>query len=124
MSWFKKEGFDSGEVIGRTGFLVSLVAYVVFWGADLIKPGFVSNYMTVHWFLFALIGFGILWSVQLKRVRDHLYWQFGIAAVVGIILAIATWKTGRNLAEFRILVSFIALVLPTIMLGVLRSGSK
>ena len=65
-------------VIARTGFYVSVVSYLVFLLADLIKPGFVSNYMSVHWFLFAAIVFAVWWSYSQhagpKSDRPAIFW--------------------------------------------------
>lgn len=44
--------------IAYTGFIVSLVSYVVFWGADIARTGFVSRYFSVHVFLLAALVFG------------------------------------------------------------------
>lgn len=43
--------------IARTGFYTALISYAFFWLCDAIRPGFVSDYFSVHWFLFAAIVF-------------------------------------------------------------------
>ncbi|MBU0531122.1 MAG: hypothetical protein ABIG32_03065 [Candidatus Uhrbacteria bacterium] len=110
------------ETISRTGFIVSTITYIVFLLSDVIKPGFVSNYMSVHWWLLAAIVFAGFWSVTLKKTHDHPIIQYIVAGILGIIAAIFTWKIGADLAEFRILVTLIAFVLPMTVLAVLRSG--
>ena len=49
--------------IAKTGFVTALISYAVFWAADIIHPGFVSNYFSVHLFLLAALGFAgwLLW---------------------------------------------------------------
>jgi len=115
-------------VIARTGFCVSVVSYLVFLLTDLIKPGFVSNYMSVHWFLFTAIIFTIWWSTGThKRTtvdnRSVIYCvrNWSVASVLGVLAAILVWKAGADLEEFRILSSILAFLLPSIVLGVLRS---
>ncbi len=120
MSMFHHDKFDSVETIARTGFLVSLTAYLVFLLADFARPGFVSNYMSVHWWLFAVIIFVFVWSARLEEVRDHPVVQWLVSVMAGIIAAIIVWKIGLKLEEFRILVTLIALILPMVLLGVLR----
>lgn len=45
--------------VARTGFYAALVSYAAFWLCDAIRPGFVSNYFSVHWFLIAAIVFAV-----------------------------------------------------------------
>lgn len=110
------------ERIAKTGFIVSVFSYLVYFLADVIKPGFVSNYMSVHWWLLTAIVFAIIWSVTLKKTHDHPNIQFMVAGLLGIITAMIAWKTGADLAEFRILVTIIGAILPMTVLAVLRSG--
>tara|TARA_Y100000031_G_C8113545_1_gene334692 strand:+ start:152 stop:487 length:336 start_codon:yes stop_codon:yes gene_type:complete len=108
-------------VIARTGFYVSTISYLVFLLADLIKPGFVSNYMSVHWFLLAAIVFAIWWGSRLESVRQRVSVQYAVSVLFGLIAAILVWKAGVDLEEFRILTVILAFALPSIILGVLRS---
>ena len=110
------------ERLAKTGFIVSVFSYLVFFLADVIKPGFVSNYMSVHWWLLASVLFAIVWAIVLDKRHDHPNIQFIISVLLGIITAIVAWKTGEDLAEFRVLVTIIAAILPMTVLAVLRSG--
>ena len=47
----------TSEAIARTGFVTSVISYAIFWIADIIHPGFVSDYFSVHIFLLAAIAF-------------------------------------------------------------------
>jgi len=108
-------------VIAKTGFYTSVISYLVFLLAEYIKPGFVSNYMSVHWFLLAVIVFAIWWGSQVKTVHDRASVQYVLSVLFGFILAILVWQVGADFHEFRILSSILALLLPPTMLGVLRS---
>ncbi len=111
-------------IIARTGFYTSIVSYLVFLLADAIKPGFVSNYMSVHWFLLAAILFAVWWAytytAHTKNNRSAILWV--MAVLLGLVAGIVVWKAGTDLENFRILSSILAFVLPSIILGVLRSS--
>jgi len=109
------------ERIAKTGFIVSVSAYVVYFLADVMKPGFVSNYMSVHLWLLAAIIFAIAWSTTFTKSHDHPNIQFIVSVLLGVIAAMIAWKTGEDLAEFRILVTIIGATLPMTVLAVLRS---
>ena len=108
-------------IIARTGFYTSVVSYLVFLLADAIKPGFVSNYMSVHWFLFAAILFAVWWGSQPRKVSHLSYVPYVLSVLLGFIAAILVWNLGTDLENFRILSSILAFLLPPIVLGVLRS---
>lgn len=46
------------RAVARTGFWTGLASYLVFWAADLARPGFVSRYFSVHLFLLMTLAFG------------------------------------------------------------------
>jgi len=122
MGWFSKDNFCWQETIARTGFLTSVVTYVLFWLADVIKPGLVSNYMSVHWWLLTGVGFGFWWALALKEQRDRPGWNYLLAFLIGLVLLILSWNIGLNLGEYRFLVVLIAFVLPFSIAHVLRSS--
>ncbi len=121
MGWFTKKN-NYQETIARTGFIVSVVAYLWFWLADVIKPGLVSNYMSVHWWLLTSLLFGIWWMVVEKETQDHRFWNYALALFLGIIAAIIVWNIGLNLEEYRFMAVLIAFILPLAVVGVLRSS--
>jgi len=107
-------------VIAKTGFLTSLIAYATLWGADLLRPGFVARYLSVHVFLLAAIVFGIWWLGMLDGWKDRPVIQWLAAAGFGFIAAVITWKTGEGLAEYRILVAGLSAVAPALVLNLMR----
>jgi len=110
-------------VIAKTGFYTSAISYLIFLLAEYIKPGFVSNYMSVHWFLLATTVFAIWWSTSHdfpKSRRPVSFWTISI--LFGVLAAVLVWQVGSDLAEFRILSSILALALPITVVGVLRSS--
>ena len=109
-------------VIAKTGFYTSVISYLVFLLAEYCKPGFVSNHMSVHWFLFAAIVFAIWWSKNHnlpKSGRPVIFWTISI--LFGLLAAILVWQVGADFQEFRILSLILAFLLPLTVLGVLRS---
>lgn len=120
MNWFTKQD-NYQETIARTGFVVSVTAYLWFWLADVVKPGLVSNYMSVHWWLLASLAFGVWWMMVLKRSRNRPVINYGLSVILGIIAAVLVWNIGLNLDEYRFMAVLIALILPIAVVGVLRS---
>lgn len=48
------------KILVRDIFLVALVTFIVYFFADLVKPGFVTNYINLNVLLLFVIGSGIL----------------------------------------------------------------
>lgn len=112
---------DWQEPIARTGFFTSLCSYLVFWGLDLLRPGFVARYLSVHLFLLSSILFGYWWSKQAKKGKDLVFLQYATAILSGFFLAMVSWKLGEGLQEFRILFSVLSAALPLLFLRLIRS---
>ncbi len=53
---------DPWAGVARTGFYASLAWYAVFFAADLLRPGFVSRYFSVHWLLLLTAACGAWWA--------------------------------------------------------------
>jgi len=106
--------------IAKTGFLVSLSSYVLFFALDWLRPGFVSDFLSVHLFLLAAIIFGVWWAVEEPSVIKHssiVGKIFGILALVflSVIVGWFAWREGRPFADFRPLVALIGLGLPSLI---------
>lgn len=99
-------------MVARVGLYSSLVSYVVFWVAELWRPGMVSRSFSVHLFLVAVLLFGA-WVISLKQ--DECKRGF-VAFVVTLFLSVAclmlTWICGEGFAEYRLLAAFFAFFLP------------
>lgn len=48
------------KIVVRDIFLVALVTFIVYFFADLVKPGFVTNYINLNALLLFVIGSGIV----------------------------------------------------------------
>ena len=107
-------------VIAKTGFLTSVVSYGAFWGADLLRPGFVARYLSVHVFLLASIVFGVWWLMTLDEWKDRFLLQWLAAIGFGIMGAVVTWNAGGGLAEYRILMAGFAAIAPGLVLLLAR----
>lgn len=66
MFWKKRVNFQPIEILTQTVFLTATLSFVVFLLFDLLRPGFVSNVFSVHWFLLAAIVSGIWWGSVVK----------------------------------------------------------
>ncbi len=103
----------------KLGYLVASISYVIFLTLDWLRPGFVSNVFSPHLFLFAAIVFGVLWARQQSLSNRGFVWPFAIVA--GLLLTLFTWTEGRELGDMRILVTFVAFLLPWIMIKLLKA---
>jgi hypothetical protein len=120
MIW-KKHTLKPLETIARAGFLVSLTSYILFWLADLVQPGFVSRYFSVHIFLLATIVFGVVWSQGLDEYTDRPIVHVIVAVTFGVLLAVLTWDFTKDLELYRIPLVLIAAVTPITIYSLIRS---
>ena len=109
------------EAITRTGFLVSLVSYVIFWLADVAQPGFISRYFSVHVFLLASVVFGLLWASVLEEYASRPMFQVVVALFCGLALAVLTWGLAQDLGVYRVPLSLVSFFTPTILYTLIRS---
>jgi len=98
--------------IGKTGFLVSVISYVVFWLADFWRQGFVSTVFSVHWFLFFAWIFGVLWTLTATTPQTRL--SKLLIASLSFILFIVLWKLGNVFGDLQILLAFFGALVPVI----------
>ena len=103
------------------GFLVSLTSYIVFWLADVVQPGFVSRYFSVHIFLLATVVFGVLWSMVLEEYEQRLLIHVVAAITLGVVLAVLTWDIAVDLEVYRVPLVLLTAVSPTILYALIRS---
>ena len=120
MIW-KQKTLNPPEAITRTGFLVSLTSYIVFWLADVRQPGFVSRYFSVHLFLLATVFFGILWSMVLEEYEQRPLVHILLAVTFGAVLAVLTWSLAAGLDVYRVPLVLLTAVSPTILYALIRS---
>jgi hypothetical protein len=120
MIW-KKHTQKPLEAIARTGFLISFTSYNVFWVTDLIQPGFVSRYFSVHIFLLAAIIFAVVWSRVMEEYTDRPIVQTLVALTFGVFLAVLTWDIASDLDLYRLPLVLIAAVTPLTIYSLIRS---
>lgn len=120
MIW-KKHTRTPLERIARTGFLVSLASYFVFWMADLVEPGFVSRYFSVHIFLLTMLMFGVAWATVLEQYTERHWIHSVVVLVLGVVLAVLTWNLTRDLVLYRVPLALISFLTPTIIYALIRS---
>lgn len=106
------ENFSASETLSRTIFLTSLISFIVFLGLDLLRPGFVSNTFSVHWFLLVAIISGVWWAVVVKEQKEKKKLQFLFSAVLGLAGAFIVWQFRPDLGDYLVLVLPLALVTP------------
>jgi hypothetical protein len=107
------------ETIARTAFFTSLVAYIVFWLADLIVPGFVSRYFSVHLFLLVSVVFGLLWSRAMTEYEERPLVQLYCALALGAVFSILVWFACDVAGGYRILLVVSALLSPVCIFRIL-----
>ena len=120
MLWEKKR-LKPLEAITRTGFYVSLTSYVVFWLTDVVQPGFVSRYFSVHIFLLASVVFGFLWATVLEEYASRPIIQVAVSLFCGLGLVMLTWGLAEGLDVYRLPVVLLSFFTPAILYALIRS---
>lgn len=108
------------ETIARTGFLVSLTSWIVFWLADLVEPGFVSRSFSVHIFLLAAIVCGWIWSQTLEDYTSRPRAQAVVGALGGLGMAVLTWNLSQDLGIYRVPLALLSASVPTMVYALMR----
>lgn len=106
--------------IARTGFMMSLASYVLFWGLDILRPGFVARFFSVHIFLIGVIVFGVWWGSVVEEYMDRPVLQHMLLFVCGVFAAVLTWNLGSVFGGWRVMISFISLMLPVLVLRLVK----
>ncbi|OGL95872.1 hypothetical protein A2348_00480 [Candidatus Uhrbacteria bacterium RIFOXYB12_FULL_58_10] len=109
------------ERISRVGFFTSAISYAAFWLADIMRPGFVARYLSVHLFLLAAVVFGAWWALCVREYRDWPFPQYVIAALFGLLLAALAWNVGAGFESYRLLAVVAAAMGPALVLSLVRS---
>jgi len=120
MVW-KQKKMEPLVVISRTSFLVSLLSYLLFWLADIIQPGFVSRYFSVHIFLFAAILSGSLWVWVMEDYVERRGVHILIALTFGLVLAMLTWGLIEDLGIYRLFLGLLLFLSPSLVYLFIKS---
>lgn len=118
---FRPAPIQAKETIARTLFLTSVGSFVLFLAADLARPGFVSRYVSVHWFLGAAILSGAWWAYEMKEAKSHAVVQAVVAVLFSAAAASAVWSLHEAFGEYVVLGMLLAATVPFAVWGVLRS---
>ncbi len=119
MEWFKKQHTNLSNIL-KTGFFTSIISYISFWVLDLLRPGFVSRYFSIHIFLLSAIIFGFLWGNTMKQYKDRSYIQIVFGFIFGLVFSVLIWIFGKEYEELRLLVSVMGLFIPLLVIRLLR----
>lgn len=111
------------ETLARTIFLTSISSFLVFLIADLLRPGFVSNYFSVHWILLVVVGSGLWWALGERHGENRPVFQILVAFCLGMALATVAWRIGEGFGEYVFLVVVVAFLTPQFILQLLRSSA-
>ncbi len=120
---FTQNHFHARETIARTLFLTSVVSFVVFLAADLLRPGFVSRYLSVHWFLGVAILAGLWWAREVKEPNAHAIVQGCVASLCSIAGIAAVWSLHQAFGEYVLVAMILAGLLPFILWRLLRHAN-
>ncbi len=110
----------ASEHIAKTGFLVSSASYVLFWASDVLRPGFVARYLSLHVFLLAAVVFGVWWAVVVKTYDDWPMLQYFISVLLGLVCVAFVWRVGEPFADMRVLAAGLSFFVPSIVLVLVR----
>lgn len=119
MDWFKKQNTNLSNIL-KIGFFTSIISYVTFWVLDLIRPGFVSRYFSVHIFLLSAIIFGFLWGKIMEQYEDRSYVQIIFGFIFGLVFSVLIWVFGKEYAELRLLISVVGFFIPLLVIRLIR----
>lgn len=106
--------------IAHTGFVTSIASYLFFWGLEILRPGFVARFFSVHIFLLFTIGFALWWSHTLETYTDHRTAQWWIAVFLGVFLSVLAWQTLSVFELGRGVVSLVVLFVPVLVLRLIK----
>lgn len=109
------------EVLARTFFITSTISFFVFLSLDLLRPGFVSDTFSVHWFLLITIVSGIWWGSVVKELKERRVFQILSAVIFGLVGVYTTWQFRADLSDFLVLFLPLVLVVPFVVLLLVRS---
>jgi len=103
-----------------SAFKISLTTYLLLILAEVLQPGFVSNYFSAHWLLLivVLLFLSLIYRGERLVFRSGVAW--GLTLVVAVIACVVTWRLGAPLQELRSLMSLVAFVLPFVLKGTLE----
>lgn len=119
--WKHKNLHRPLEAIARTGFLTAIISYLAFWLVDVVKPGFVSRYLSVHIFLLAAILFGICWSRTMEEYTERPWLQSLTVVALGFLLAVLTWGVVEDLGIYRLFLVVLAFATPFVVCALIKS---
>ncbi len=108
------------EAIAKTGFLTCLTSYVIFWLMDVVRPGFVARYFSVHIFLLGVIIFGVWWSRVVEEYTDRPLLQLIVAYSFGFILSVITWNSAKEMGVIRGVLVLISFLIPLFVLKIVK----
>jgi len=115
------EKFSVSETLARTFFLTSTISFFVFLGLDLLRPGFVSDTFSVHWFLLIAIVSGVWWGSVVKELKEKSFFQILSAFIFSLVGVCITWQFRADLSDFLVLLLPLVLVVPFVVLLLVRS---
>lgn len=103
------------EPLAKTGFYTSFISYLVFWSMDILIPGFVSRFFSVHLFLLMSILCVSIWGATIETYYPS---RFGLslgALSIGVLLCTVSFVVlDRSL--FSLFLSVMAFFIPFIVL--------
>lgn len=107
-------------MIPKTLFFSSLISYGVFWISDLLIPGFVSRYFSVHLFLLCALFSGIWWASVVKEYEERLWLHWCVSFGLGIFVGVLTWNLSSEADAYRIVLTGFAFVLPIFLYKLIK----
>ena len=104
--------------IAKIGFFTSIISYALFAFFDYLRPGFVSNVFSVHWFLFAAGVFASVFVylggkqiMPAHKTLGEIGTRVGMFGT-GCILFLIFWREGEVFGDLRFLLALAIFFLP------------
>ncbi|MFA6131256.1 MAG: hypothetical protein WC730_03280 [Patescibacteria group bacterium] len=108
--------------IAKTGCFSALIAYLFFWFADYWRPGFVSAVFSVHWFLFVMIFFVVLWCVYPVESKKSV--SIFLTGLLSLFCVIILWREGDLFGDWLPILIVLGFLTPWIGKSLLSSSSQ
>ena len=112
---FSRDQNNNQAILAKTGFFVSLFSYCVFWGAEILRPGMISRYFSVHIFVITAIVFGLWWALCGAEKSAHSWRSWGVVFVSCVCASLVAWFFGDGFGGYRVLACVGAFFLPFLL---------
>lgn len=115
---------DIAAAVARTAFVTAALSLLLAWAAELVRPGSVSRFLSLHLFLLAAALAAAWHAATVSRYRDRPLAQYALALALMPAAGYAAWRLGGGFGELRVLAAALACAIPPVLVPLIRSSSS